>query len=131
MNVAPFPALATMLAVAVLIWNVMMVGRARTKYGIKAPAVTGHPMFENAYRVQMNTLEQFACFLPSLWLFALLLSPYWAGWLGLAWVVGRVLYGLGYAKDPKKREPGFAISAAATLALAAGALYQSARLLIG
>jgi glutathione S-transferase len=130
MALPAFPAFVTMLAVGVLIWNVMMVGRARSKYGVKAPAVTGHPMFENAYRVQMNTIEQFAAFLPSLWLFALLLSSYWAGWLGLAWVAGRVLYGIGYAKDPKKREPGFAISAAATLALAAGALYESARLLI-
>jgi hypothetical protein len=36
------------------------VGRARTRYGIKAPAVTGNENFERAYRVQMNTLEQLA-----------------------------------------------------------------------
>jgi glutathione S-transferase len=32
------------------------VGRARVKYGIKAPAVTGNEHFERAFRVQMNTL---------------------------------------------------------------------------
>jgi glutathione S-transferase len=48
-------------------------GRAREKYGIKAPSVTGHENFERAYRVQMNTVEQMVFFLPALWLCAVLL----------------------------------------------------------
>ena len=31
-----------------------LVGRARGKYGVNAPSVTGHEMFERAYRVQMR-----------------------------------------------------------------------------
>ena len=34
-----------------------LVGRARAKYGIHAPATTGHPDFERANRVHINTLE--------------------------------------------------------------------------
>ena len=30
--------------------------------------MTGHPEFERAVRVQMNTIEQFVIFLPLLWL---------------------------------------------------------------
>jgi len=48
-------------------WNV---GRARGKYKVKAPATTGDPAFERAFRVQMNTLESAVAFLPVLWLFA-------------------------------------------------------------
>lgn len=35
----------------------MQVARARGRYGVKAPAVVGHELFERAYRVQMNTLD--------------------------------------------------------------------------
>ena len=41
--------------------------------------------------------------------------------LGLVWVVGRILYVLGYAKSVKQRGPGFAIQALATIALWVGA----------
>ena len=46
------PALVTLLTVLLLAANVYVVGRARGRYGIKAPAVSGHPAFERAYRVQ-------------------------------------------------------------------------------
>jgi hypothetical protein len=34
-----------------------LVGRARGKYGVQAPATTGHPDFERANRVPVNTFE--------------------------------------------------------------------------
>ena len=46
------------------------VGKAREKYGVKAPATTGNEMFERYFRVQMNTLEQLIVFIPSIVLFA-------------------------------------------------------------
>ena len=51
------------------------VGSARGKYGVKAPAVTGHEMFERAYRVQMPTLELLVMLLPALYVAARYWSP--------------------------------------------------------
>ena len=50
-------ALITCLAIAVYFATSVLVSRARTAYGIKAPAITGNPDFERVFRVQMNTLE--------------------------------------------------------------------------
>ena len=44
------------------------VGQMREKHGVKAPAITGHPEFERAFRVHYNTLEALVVFLPLLWL---------------------------------------------------------------
>jgi uncharacterized MAPEG superfamily protein len=100
----------------------MRVGSARQRFGVEAPAVTGHPEFERHFRVQANTLEGLIVFLPSLWLFAAYLSELVAAGLGLVWVVGRVIYMTSYAKDPKTRSAGFGIQALATVALLFGAL---------
>ncbi len=47
------------IAVALLQYNyfAILVGQARGKYSVSAPAVTGHEVFERQYRVQQNTLE--------------------------------------------------------------------------
>jgi uncharacterized membrane protein YecN with MAPEG domain len=94
---------------------------ARKKYGVAAPATTGHAQFEVVYRVQMNMLEQLVLFLPALWLFSEYVSPLWAGLLGLVWLVGRVLYSVSYINDPKSRGPGFMISFIAVVLLILGA----------
>ncbi len=43
-----------------------VVGNARNKYGVEAPATTGHPQFERLHRVQINTLEQLIVFIPAI-----------------------------------------------------------------
>jgi uncharacterized MAPEG superfamily protein len=101
------PAVVTLLTMLLLLGTMWAVGHARGKYGIKAPATSGDPAFERAYRVQMNTLEQTVMFLPTLWLAAHYGFSGWAGVAGLVWIVGRVWYALAYLKDPAKREPGF------------------------
>ena len=65
-----FTALVTCLSILCYLYTSILVSRARTAFGIKAPAVSGNPDFERAFRVQMNTLEWMPIFLPSLWLFA-------------------------------------------------------------
>lgn len=111
------PALVTLLTVLLLFGTMWVVGHARGKYEIKAPAVTGHPDFERAYRVQMNTLESTMMFLPALWLAATYGFSGWAGIAGLVWLAGRILYGVTYLQDAAKRGPGFAISMLAWLAI--------------
>ena len=120
-------ALVTVLAVLVLGFAGFLVGRARGKYGIHAPATTGHPDFERAFRAQMNTLEQLAGFLPVLWLATLLFDPRWAAIAGYVWVVARVWYVLGYVRDAKARGPGFLIASLAFLALLVMATWGIAR----
>ena len=120
---AQLPALITALTVLLQIWVALRVGSARGKFGIEAPATTGHPEFERAFRVQMNTIESTLVFLPSLWLFALYLSNLWAGLFGAAWLVGRVLYAVTYQRDPKSRGPGFGIGFLAVVALLGGGVF--------
>jgi glutathione S-transferase len=120
-------ALVTLLTVLLLAGCMFAVGRARVKYAIKAPATSGHPAFERAYRVQMNTLEGAVMFLPTLWLATLYGFGGWAGVAGLVWVAGRIWYALAYVRDPAKREAGFAIGSLAWLVLLLMAAYGVGR----
>jgi glutathione S-transferase len=126
------PALVTLLTVLLLFGTMWAVGRARGKYGVKAPATSGDPAFERAYRVQMNTLEQTVMFLPVLWLAASYGFTGWAGVAGLVWIIGRVWYAVAYLADASKREPGFAVGMFAWIALLLMAAFGVGRaMLIG
>jgi glutathione S-transferase len=116
-----FTALVTLLAILVYFYSSILVSRARGKFGVKLPAISGNPDFERVFRAQMNTLEWLPIFLPALWLFAVYLSDGIAAAIGLVWVVGRILYVLGYAQAVAKRSLGFAIQALAAIALWIGA----------
>jgi uncharacterized membrane protein YecN with MAPEG domain len=104
-----------------------LVGWARGKYGVDAPAVSGHPVFERYFRVHQNTLEQLVMFVPATWLFGTYVNATWAALLGLVFVVGRVLYLVGYVKDPAKREVGFGLSSLSVVVLLLGALWGVGR----
>jgi glutathione S-transferase len=109
----------------------MAVGRARYKFGVKAPAIAGQPDFERYYRGQMNTLEQLIIFLPALWSFATFVDADWAALLGVVFIVGRALYFTGYVKAAEKRSAGFGLSTLPMLVLLLGGIYGAARTLIG
>ena len=117
-----FTALVTLLMIAFYLFVTINVSRARTRTGIKVPATSGHPDFERAFRIQANTLEWMPIVLPSLWLFAIYISDAIAAALGAVWVMGRIVYFVGYSQAAAKRGPGFAIQALAAIALWAGAL---------
>lgn len=116
-----FTALVTLVAIIFYFWIGFRVGLARAKYGVKAPATTGNPDFERAYRVQMNTLEWMPIFLPAIWLASIYVSDIWAALVGLVWIAGRALYLHGYTQAAEKRELGFF-----TQAIATGVLWVSA-----
>ena len=115
-------AIVTLLALLVYFWMGVSVGAARSKCGIAAPAMTGDPVLERNIRAQANTLEWLPIFLPSLWLFAIYWNDRIAAIIGLVWIVGRIIYRLGYVADANKRGPGFAIQALAAFVLLFGAL---------
>ncbi len=112
--------LVTALALVEYIVFGMLVGRARAQYGVDAPAVTGHPVFERYHRVHQNTLENLVIFLPSLWLFATYVSEPIAALLGAVVLVGRAIYARLYVLEPARRGVGVAIHFSATTILLIG-----------
>ena len=117
-----YTAVVTLLAIAFYFFLGTRVAVAHRKFGVKLPAMTGHPDFERVQRVQMNTLEWLPSFLVPLWLCAFYLSDVGAAALGLVWIGGRVLYYAGYCKAVEKRLPGFLIQTAACVLLFIGAV---------
>jgi glutathione S-transferase len=111
----------TLGALMVYFWTAVNVGKARTLHKVPAPAMDGPLEFLCAVRVQANTVEQMVMFLPALWLCAYFLGDRWAAAGGALWIVGRIVYALGYYRAPNKRGPGFGISILADFALMAGA----------
>ena len=98
------------------------VGRARTRYQVPAPAMSGHEVFDRYFRAQMNTLEQLVVFLPSIWLFAHYINAWAAVALGALFIVGRALYFRGYVQAAESRHAGFVLSAVPSVTLLIGAL---------
>jgi glutathione S-transferase len=109
-------ALVTLAMVAHYVWTAILVGGARRKHKVKAPETTGPDDFNRVYRAHVNSLEQLVAMLPVLWIFATTAGDRWAGLLGLAWLVGRVLYVLAYKSDASTRGTGFMIGFFALLA---------------
>ena len=126
----PLASLVTLLVVLLMFLTALNVGRARGLYGIKAPAVSGHEMFERAFRIQMNTLESAAIMLPALWLFATFIGDLGAGVIGAVWLVARIWYAIAYHSDPAKRSPGFGIAFLAFAGLWAGAFWGVVKILM-
>jgi uncharacterized membrane protein YecN with MAPEG domain len=102
--------LVAVLALLQQIFFAFMVGAARTKYGVHAPATAGHPLFERVYRVHMNTLEQLVLLLPALYLASRYWSPAIVALGGAVYLLGRLIYWRSYVKDPASRTLGFALS---------------------
>jgi glutathione S-transferase len=94
-----------------------LVARARGRYGVHAPAVSGHEMFDRAYRVQMNTLEQLVVFLPALFVAGRYWPAVWVAGAGLVYLVGRLLYWRSYMRNPASRELGFVLTLVPSLGL--------------
>ncbi len=123
MNIHPLVAIVTLLALLVYFYMSLRVSQARSKFDVPAPAMSGDPNFERAFRVHMNTLEWLPPFLVSLWLFAIAWnSDLVAAGIGLVWIVGRILYLTGYSRAAEARSTGCGIQAVATGVLLFGAL---------
>jgi len=122
LSTLPLTAGVTLLIVLLMFGTAFAVGKGRHRYGIEAPAVSGHPAFERLYRVQMNTLEWAVMTLPCLWICAAYVNDAVAAGLGGVWLAGRIGYAVAYAREPALRAKGFTVGALAfgALGLAAG-----------
>lgn len=123
-----YVAIVTLVTALLCFGMAAQVARTRIKVGIFAPTMTGDPLLERTIRAHLNTLEWMPIFLPSLWLFALYWSPLGSTVLGSIWIVGRIVYFVGYRSAAKNRSPGFFIQALAVFALLLGALGRIAYL---
>ena len=112
---------ATLAIIQFFIFGIL-VGRARAKYGIKAPAISGNEGFERAFRVQMNTLEQLAGFLPALFIAAQYWPPMAVAAIGVVYLLGRIVYRRSYLNDPTKRQLGFLMTVVPTFTLLGASL---------
>lgn len=108
----------------------ILVGMARGKYGVDAPAISGDPVFERYYRVHQNTLEQLIVFLPAIFLYSHTGNPNYAAALGAVYLIGRMIYLRSYIADPKSRGLGFGLTALPTIFMLIAALISAGRGLI-
>ncbi|MES2626395.1 MAG: MAPEG family protein [Pseudomonadota bacterium] len=118
--------LIVVLALSEYILFALQVAKARVKYNVKAPAVTGNPVFERHLRVQQNTIEQLIVFIPAIFSFAYIAESLgWAGneiaaILGVIFLIGRAIYARSYVTDPASRTLGFVLSFFPSVVLLAG-----------
>ncbi|NNM60658.1 MAG: MAPEG family protein [Steroidobacteraceae bacterium] len=119
--------IVTALAVLQFLIFGFKVGAARERYGVRAPAVMGHEVFERRFRVQQNTLEQLVAFLPGMYLFSRYFNPLWAAAIGVIYLAGREIYSAAYVRDPAKRGPGFGLTFIANAVLILGGLVGAIR----
>ena len=117
LNPIQLPAFLTIAICLLLFALAGNVGRQRVRYKIDAPATSGHPMLERAFRVQMNTIENAVLVLPLLWVAAIFFNPLFATVAGVVWLGARIWYAVSYMHDPKKRGKAFGLSILAVLAL--------------
>jgi glutathione S-transferase len=123
-SMSPWPSLVTVLALALYFVLTINVGRARAKYSVPVPQMSGNPDFERVVRVHANTVEQIIFFLPLLWLFSWYVSPIWGSVTGTFWILGRILYAWGYYQATEKRGPGFSIASLSSMILLLGTLVK-------
>lgn len=120
--------LVACLALIQYIYFSVNVGRARMKYGVRAPAMSGHPVFERHLRVQQNTLEQLVIFMPVQFMYAWSAdNMQWYGSeiaaaLGVVWLIGRGLYARSYVKEPLSRGVGFMMTIIPSMLMIGGTL---------
>lgn len=100
-----------------------LVGMARGRYNVPAPATSGHPTFERLFRVHQNSLEMLICFIPTVWLYGWWVSQTWATALGIVFVAARIIYAIQYVRDPKTRRVGASLSFLILFILTVGDLY--------
>jgi len=122
LDMSPWTSLVTTFTLLVYLVLTINVSRARAKYKVPVPQMSGEPNFERVLRVQQNTLEQIVFFLPALWLFSFYVNPLWGSGIGTVWILGRIIYAWGYYQASEKRGIGFAICSLSGIVLLLGAI---------
>lgn len=125
-----YVAIVTALALIQFLLLGILVGRARARYGVAAPATTGHEIFDRWFRVHMNTAEQLLLFVPLMWIYAYYWNPVWAAGIGLLFIIGRTVYAITYIREPKSRSLGFLLTFIPIFVFLVGTLVGAIRSLV-
>ena len=115
-------AIVTGLAVLQAFFFAFQVGKARAKCEVDAPAMSGSPEFDRAFRVHANTVEQLVVFLPGLWMFSYYVNAEIGAGIGVLFIIARFVYRSGYLGEPKNRAKGFGLSALSMMVLVVGGM---------
>jgi glutathione S-transferase len=111
-------AIDTLLAIIVTFVFASRVAYLRGRYKVEAPATAGNPDFERGFRAHMNTVENLVLFVPLLWLATIYYGGRLPFWIGLVWILSRIVYAYGYAqKNTQMRGPGAGIGFLCLMAL--------------
>ena len=117
-----YVAIVTALALLQVFVFAFQVGQARQKTEVNAPAMSGSPEFDRAFRAHQNTVEQLVIFVPALWMFAYYVRPDVAAGVGLVFVIARQVYRNAYVGDPANRGKGFGLGALSMMILLIGGM---------
>lgn len=111
-----------MLALIEFLYFGILVGGARGRTGVTAPAVSGNLEFERPFRAHQNTLEQLIVFVPAMFATGYYVSDIFAVIAGVTFLIGRAIYFRTYSADAEKRGPGMIITMVANVSLVLGGL---------
>ena len=120
MTAFPLTSLATIILVLFTFYLSAQVGMMRGK--VLAPATSGDPEFEKAFRIHYNTIEHLVLFLPLLWLSAQFWGDVVSGCAAAVWLTGRMIYSRDYRADPTKRTMGMLITLFGLLVVLIGSI---------
>ncbi len=118
----PLTGLIVVLAVVEVMVLGFLVGRGRDTYGVPAPATSGHPTWERLNRAHQNSLEQLVLFVPLFLAYVFNTAVRTGLLLGLVYLVARIIYAVGYVRDPRRRAAGAFLTAGVQVWLAIGAI---------
>lgn len=115
-----FTAIVTLVAAILYFWFIMRVALRRGKANIPGYVADLPQDLAVAQRIQINTAEHLVLFLPLLWLCASLTTDEYSAIVGGVWVLGRIIYAIGYTRAFEKRAVGFFINVIAYVFLIGG-----------
>ena len=116
------PMLVMVLAVVEVMVLGVLVGRGRAKYDVPAPATSGHPTWERLNRAHQNSIEQLVLFVPLFFAYCFNAGLQTGLFLGVVYLIARILYAAGYVRDPSRRRIGAFLTFGVLTWLAVGAV---------
>ncbi|KAF2072321.1 hypothetical protein CYY_006355 [Polysphondylium violaceum] len=98
-----FPSLVAVGGITMWSIEAFKLGRARERYGIKAPAVTGDAEFEKVVHRYSNLTEGLGnAVIPSTFMFSYFISPKWSLILGSSWLISKLVSCCSYCCKKEK-----------------------------
>ena len=115
--------IVVMLALIQYFWFSIQVGRARGRFEVQVPSISGNDGFERFFRAHQNTAERLVVFLPAIFACGYFVNSPFAAAIGLVFIAGRGLYFRGYTDPDKSRTAGFAIGELANILMILSTLF--------